>query len=598
MDTYEAGSENDLLMTTSILHGFLANTDISRSQDISLTSSDNDSISDDALSTVNSTLAADWDGSEQLFDGYSSALLHFASACCIIFILVGIPGNLITIIALFRCKKTGHVSVSRHAETVVLKSYNCIKSMLAVVWTALVLRHIFRSTLRLTYDILYRNLNTLAAVRLLIDRSDRVKWEYKGTVHQLLMDIKKAYDSVKREVLYNILNEFGIPKKLVRLIKMCLSETYGRVRIGQFLSDAFPIQCELKQGDALSPLFFNFALEYAIRKVQDNREGLELNELHQLLVYADDMNMLGENSQNAEILLEGSKAIGLEVNPEKTKYMIMSRDQNIVRNGNIKIGDLSFEEVEKFKYLEATVTNINDTRGEIKRRINMGNACYYSVEKLLSSSLLSKNLKVRIYKTVILPVVLYGCETWTLTLREEKRLSVFENKRCPHLFIFLEETVFPSVRTSLPSACLHTHVKTDSNVTIGFRLLSIDGIGDSELVFGEMSPWIRHRLPEIRDRQRKVQTVVKRWFRSEAADFYDTKIDPMGRKCLSSEKSERGTDPHLLIIVFFLLILIFDDAVLTTGYLALELVKNRKHRLFPLPKLEFDDTGVKYKSLY
>ncbi|KAJ4440533.1 hypothetical protein ANN_08674 [Periplaneta americana] len=187
------------------------------------------------------------------------------------------------------------------------------------------------------------------------------KWEYKGTVHQLFIDLKTAYDSVKREVLYDILIEFGIPKKLVRLIKMCLSETYSRVRI-----------------------------EYVIRKVEDNRQGLELSGLHQLLVYADDVNMLGENTQtireNTEILLEASKAIGLEVNPEKTKYMIMSRDQNIVRNGTIKVGDLSFDEVEKFKYLGAAVTNINDTREEIKRRINMGNACYYSVEKLLSSS--------------------------------------------------------------------------------------------------------------------------------------------------------------------------------------------------------------------
>ena len=82
--------------------------------------------------------------------------------------------------------------------------------------------------------------------------------------------------------------------------------------------------------------------------------------------------------------------------------------------------------VEQFKYLGTTLTNQNSIQEEIKRRLKSGNACYHLVQNLLSSSLLSKNLKIKIYVRKILPVVVYGCETWPLTLREERRLRVFE----------------------------------------------------------------------------------------------------------------------------------------------------------------------------
>ena len=91
------------------------------------------------------------------------------------------------------------------------------------------------------------------------------QWEYNEAVNQLFIDFKKAYDTVRREVLYNIPIEFGVPKKLVRLVKMCLNETYSRVRVGKNVSDMFPIRNGLKQGDVLSSLLFNYTLEYAIR---------------------------------------------------------------------------------------------------------------------------------------------------------------------------------------------------------------------------------------------------------------------------------------------------------------------------------------------
>jgi hypothetical protein len=167
------------------------------------------------------------------------------------------------------------------------------------------------------------------------------------------MEFEKACDSVRRQVLYNILTEFGIPVKLIRLYKMCLNETCSKVCIGKNQSDEFPVQNGMKRGDYLSPLLFSFALEYAIRKVEENKKVLELTGTHQLLTSADDVTILGENinivKKSIEVLLQANNEIGLEANTEE-KSMLMFCHQNVGQNHSLLIANKSYENVAKFKY--------------------------------------------------------------------------------------------------------------------------------------------------------------------------------------------------------------------------------------------------------
>jgi hypothetical protein len=114
--------------------------------------------------------------------------------------------------------------------------------------------------------------------------------------------------------------------------------------------------------------------------------------------------------------------------------MLMSHSQKTGQKHSIKIVNRSFEDVAKFKYFGTTLTDQDCMHKEIRSRLNSGNACYHLVQSLLFSRLLSRNLKVKIYKTIILPVVLYRCETWSLTLREEHQLRLFENRVLRRIF--------------------------------------------------------------------------------------------------------------------------------------------------------------------
>jgi hypothetical protein len=138
--------------------------------------------------------------------------------------------------------------------------------------------------------------------------------------------------------------------------------------------------------------------------------------------------------KNTEALVVASKEIGLEVNAAKTKYMFMSRDLIAGQNHNIKSDNKSSERLKPFECFGTTLTDQNSVQNEIMSKLKTENACYHSVQNHLPSRLIKKNIKIMIYSNIILPLVLYGCETRPLTMREEEKQKVFENRVLRRIF--------------------------------------------------------------------------------------------------------------------------------------------------------------------
>ena len=155
---------------------------------------------------------------------------------------------------------------------------------------------------------------------------------------------------------------------------MCLNQTYSRVCVGRYLCDRFPSQSGVKQGGSLSLLLFNLAVEYVIRRLQANQDGLNLSDAHQLLVYAD-VNILSESihtmKKNTITLFVAGKRIS-EVNAQRAKYMVTSQE-HAGQNYDFKIGNKFFGKVEQFIYWGTTLTKQNSVQDEIMSKLKKGN---------------------------------------------------------------------------------------------------------------------------------------------------------------------------------------------------------------------------------
>ena len=159
--------------------------------------------------------------------------------------------------------------------------------------------------------------------------------EYKVDIHQLYIDYKQAYDTINRAELVEIMKEFGIPMKLVRLVKMTLANTNSKVKIQGKLSPSFETMIGLRQGDSLSTLLFNLCMEKIIRNVRINPGGTIYNRTRQCLAYVDDVVILGRSEgyikKTLGEMVAMTQQIGLQMNNTKTKYMLNKQVGNRVK---------------------------------------------------------------------------------------------------------------------------------------------------------------------------------------------------------------------------------------------------------------------------
>lgn len=263
--------------------------------------------------------------------------------------------------------------------------------------------------------------------------------EFNITTHHLFVDFKAAYDTVNRQELWNIMYEFNFPSKLIRLLKATLNGVQCYVRVAGNLSTPFESVNGLRQGDALSCILFNVALEGVIRRAGIQTGGTIFNRSIQIIGYADDIDIVGRNHKAIEEVLcnfdREAKRIGLQINEAKTKYMIAGSTSNTNIGNMVKFkidiprnGSYNFEQVHEFVYLGSLVSADNDMTRDIKRRIVAANRCFYSLYKQLRSNKISTSTKCTLYKTLLRPVVMYGHESWNILANDERLLAVFERK--------------------------------------------------------------------------------------------------------------------------------------------------------------------------
>ena len=270
----------------------------------------------------------------------------------------------------------------------------------------------------------------ILALRVLVER----RLEFRQGLLAAYVDLKKAFDSVHRGTLWDILRVRGIPARIIGLMTGLYSGTESAVKCGSGISDFFPVNSGVRQGCVLAPSLFNTCMDWVLGKVVDQSHcGASVgNTKISDLVFADDAVLLAESLDvlvmALEVLHEESKPLGLKVSWTKTKVQAFGGLLDDTVQSVQACGE-DIEVLESFTYLGSVVHNNGGSGQEVTRRIGLAHGVMNSLNaSIWRCRYLCRRTKIRVFKSLVLPVLLYGCETWTLNSDLERRLNVFGTK--------------------------------------------------------------------------------------------------------------------------------------------------------------------------
>ena len=357
-------------------------------------------------------------------------------------------------------------------------------------------------------------------------------YEYNLPLHQLYIDFKQAFDTIDRSYIIKSMVEFGIPNKLINLTKMTLAQTMNKVKVQNKLSESFVTVNGIRQGDSLSTLLFNIGLEHIMRKITINPGGTIFNRMFQYLAFADDVVILSRNLTSLDEILkviqEETNLSGLEINNTKTKYMTNVNRKNDVTN-SIVINGATYEKVSCFRYLGSTVTESNDIIVEIKEKIAAGNRCLRSLDRIMKARYISKRVKIRIYKTIIKPIVVFGSETWTLPEKAIAALNIWERKVLRKIFGPVYDQGIWRVRTNLELKSLYK----DMNIVTDIKIRRLEWLGHIIRMDGKRIPKLV--LDAKPGGTRKVGRPRLRWLDDVQSDITKAGIKRWRQKALERD---------------------------------------------------------------